>query len=125
ERERVPGEDRGDDLTDGDDDRDDEAVLEVRPEVGAAPRVAVRAELRMGREERRRLPADLCWREQRAHDRDVDREEHDDGEERQERVTAHGLEHAPAAVRPRRDPVTAHTTPAVRGAGSAPARAAW
>ena len=52
-------------------------ALQIYP-LAAVPRPGVRVPLRVEREELRRPGGDLARREQRVHDRDVDREQHDD-----------------------------------------------
>ena len=86
ERERVAGEDRGDDLPGDDEERDDETVEEIRPHVPLRPRLRVAAPQCVGREERRRPRRDLVRGEQRVHDRDVDREQHDERQHAEEHV---------------------------------------
>ena len=110
ERERVPGEDRGEHLTDGDDERDDEAVLQVRAHVPGVPGVLVAAPLRIGREQLRRLAGDVDGPQQRVDDRDVDREQHDHRQHGEQRVATDLAPHPTTVQRVRLAPQRSYDT---------------
>ena len=101
EGEGVGGQDRGDELPDHDDHRHDGRGRHVLGHLPRRPGRGVVAPLRVGREERRRLLDQLVGDEQRVDHRHVDREEHDDGPRREQRVAADG---APAPRRALRRP---------------------
>ena len=95
EGEGVGGQHGRDQLADHDDRRHDRRRRHVLRHLPAVPGRAVVVPLRVGREERGRLVDQLVRREQRVHDRDVDREEDDDGAGRQQGVAADGAQPAP------------------------------